>query len=306
MSCIAVDCGSTGVCANCGKHGSDTVKLKKCTACRIVKYCGVDCQRAHRKQHKKACKQRVVELEDEQLYSQGQERPEGDCCPICTLPISLPMNEQSLFKWCCMKLICKGCSLAAARRGMSDCAFCRTRMPDNDADRLAMIQARMEKKDPEAIYHLGEKYFQGGLGLRKDTRRAIELWTEAAELGSIEALYNLGVLYYTGEGVEQDEVKGIQFYKKAAMQGHVLSRNNLGCHEYDAEESTDKKNYDRAARHFLISAKMGWKDSLGNIKVMFMEGLATKELYAEALRGYRDAVDEMKSHDRDEANRLGY
>ena len=105
MSCIAVDDGSAGVCANCGKHESDTVKLKNCTACRLVKYCGVDCQRAHRKLHKKACKQRVAELKDEQLYSQGLERPEGDFCPICTLPIPFRMNENSLSMTCCMKRI---------------------------------------------------------------------------------------------------------------------------------------------------------------------------------------------------------
>ena len=47
---------------------------------------------AHRKQHKKECKKRAAELKDEQLYSQGHERPEGNFCPICTLPIPLPMG----------------------------------------------------------------------------------------------------------------------------------------------------------------------------------------------------------------------
>ena len=107
-------------CANCGKHGNGTVKLKNCTACRLVKYCGVDCQRAHRKQHKKACKQREAELKDEQLYSQGLERPEGHFCPICTLPIPLPIEQHSLFTYCCMKRVCNGCLLAVCRRGMGD------------------------------------------------------------------------------------------------------------------------------------------------------------------------------------------
>ena len=80
---VPADVEGEETCANCGKHGSNTVKLKSCTACRLVKYCGVDCQKAHRKQHKKACKQRAAELKDEQLYSQGHERPEGDFCPIC-------------------------------------------------------------------------------------------------------------------------------------------------------------------------------------------------------------------------------
>ncbi|EJK57731.1 hypothetical protein THAOC_22196 [Thalassiosira oceanica] len=158
MSCIAVDGGPADVCANCGsKLGSDAVKLKNCTACCLVKYCGVDCQRAHRKQHKKACKQRAAELKDEQLYSQGLERPEGDFCPICTLPIPLQVNEHSGFMVCCMKRICFGCSMAAQKRGMFDCAFCRT--PVSDDDDLTRIQARVSKNDPVAIHYLGQKYF---------------------------------------------------------------------------------------------------------------------------------------------------
>ena len=285
-------------CANCGKSGSDTVKLKNCTACRLVKYCGVDCQKAHRKQHKKACKQRAAELKDERLYSQGHERHEGDFCPICTLPIPLPMDEQSVFNTCCMKRVCKGCDFAAQKRGMHDCPFCRTPYPDNDADTLAMLQARVEKRDPGAISSLANKYHHGTLGLQKDMRRAVELYTEAAELGSIEALFNLGNAYYHGDGVPVDEAKGVQFWTKAAMQGHVEGRNNLGGYEWV------EGSHDRAVRHFLISAKVGSKMSVENIKNMFTLGIATKEQYAEALRGYQDAVKEMKSHDREEAKRL--
>jgi len=43
-------------CASCGKTGADDVKLKICTACKLVKYCSVECQKNHRPQHKKACK----------------------------------------------------------------------------------------------------------------------------------------------------------------------------------------------------------------------------------------------------------
>ncbi|EJK74510.1 hypothetical protein THAOC_03807, partial [Thalassiosira oceanica] len=286
-------------CANCGKPESDTVTLKKCNACRLVKYCSVDCQKAHRKQHKKACKQRAEELKDEELFSRGHERPEGDFCPICTLPIPLPMDDHSLLSLCCMERTCHGCAFAAKERGMSNCPFCRTPYPDpdnSDADTLAMVQARVLKKDPVAIHSLGKVYWHGVHGLQKDMRKAVELWTEAAELGSIEALFSLGVLYDRGEGgVEQDMAKAVGFYAKAAIQGHVESRYNLGGCE------GQMGNYDRALRHYLISAKMGMKDSVEAIKPMFMDGIATKEQYAQSLRGYQDAVEEMKSHDRDEA-----
>ncbi|EJK53252.1 hypothetical protein THAOC_27344 [Thalassiosira oceanica] len=297
MSCVPGDDGDE-VCANCGKTGSDAVKLKNCTACRLVKYCGVDCQRAHRKKHKKACKQRVAELKDEQLYSQGHERPEGDFCPICTLPIPLPMEDHAIFMPCCTKMICHGCAVAAQKRGMFDCAFCRTSPSVNDTDTLAKIQTRVLKKDPDATNFLGQKYFWGMNGLQKDMRRAVELWKEAAELGSIAALYSLGNAYYDGDGVQEDKAKVTQFWTKAAMQGHVLARANLGWLE------KGKGNHDRAVRHWLISAKMGDKDSVENINKLFIAGVARKEQFAEALKGYQDAVEEMKSHDRDEAKAI--
>ena len=181
---------------------------------------------------------------------------------------------------------------------MNGCPFCRTPIPDNDADMLAMIHARVEKKDPAAIYHLGGKYAQGGLGLQKDVRKAIRLWTEATELGSVDALYNLGEAYYRGDGVQADKAKAAEYFKKAAMQGHAESRYRLGVNE------GAKRNIIGALKHFLISAKMGDKKSIENIKNLSMAGIATKEQYTEALRGYQEAVEEMKSCDRDEAKAL--
>ncbi|EJK67449.1 hypothetical protein THAOC_11512 [Thalassiosira oceanica] len=299
MSCVPAVGKSDEACANCGKHGSGAAKLKICTACRVVKYCSVDCQKAHRKQHKRACKQRAAELEDERLYNQGHERPEGDSCPICALPIPPSVNEHSGFNACCMKRICLGCNLAAKKRGMAGCPFCRTPSPENEADVLVMVTARVEKKDPAAINFLGEQYCFGNFGLQMDMQRAVGLWTDAAELGSVEALFNLGTTYYFGKGVGNDETKAVEFYKKAAMKGNIGSRYQLGWIE------GQRGNDDRAARHLVISAKMGDKDSVETIQNLFRDGIVTKEQYAEALKGYQDALKEMKSHDRDEAKQLG-
>ena len=199
---------------------------------------------------------------------------------------------------CCMKTICFGCHGAAKKRGMDDCPFCRTPKPENHDDALAMIQAQVLKKDRVAIHQLGLHIYQGGLGLQKDMQRAVELYTEAAQLGSIEALFSIGSAYDLGKGAQQDKAKAAEFYRKAAMQGSVSARHNLGGYE------GQKGNHGRAVRHYLISAKMGLKESVAIIKLLFMGGLATNEQHSEALRGYQNAVEEMKSHDRDEAKRL--
>ncbi|EJK64851.1 hypothetical protein THAOC_14367 [Thalassiosira oceanica] len=234
------------------------------------------------------------------LMSSGHERPERDRCPICFDLIELPVGKHSKIKTCCMKKVCNGCILEARERGLNDtCPFCRTLLPDSYELMLTMIQKRVDKGDGEAITFLGYKYFYGQLGLAKDVSRAVELWTEAAELGSLDAHYQLGLVYYYGIGIGEDQPRGIHHWQQAAMKGHIHSRHNLGVAEYK------DGNYELAVQHWMISAKVGYEKSLNAIKDMFKEGRATKAQYAEALLGYRDAVEEMKSPQREEAKRLG-
>jgi len=195
-----------------------------------------------------------------------------------------------------MKRICCGCKVAAVKRDMFDCPFCRTPIiKDADvATALAMVQKRVDAEDPEAMAFLGTHYLFGSLGVQKDVKRSMELWTEAAELGSMDAHYELGCLFDNGKEVPQDETKAVRHWEKAAMLGHVLSRFNLGWLEHD------NGDYGRAVGHYLISAKMGDKKSLDAIKDMFAGGYVTTVQYAEALRGYQVAEEEMRSPERDE------
>ncbi|EJK43936.1 hypothetical protein THAOC_37571 [Thalassiosira oceanica] len=232
---------------------------------------------------------------EEELMSSGHELPERYTCPLCCLPIALPITEHSKFESCCMKQVCDGCILASNQRGLGDtCAFCRAPTPDSDAAKLALVQKRVDAKDPKATEILAEVYYHGDWGLKIDTQRANELWTEAARLGDLEAHFRLGHRYYKGEGVRKDRARAIRHCKHAAIQGHPESRHVLGLHEHG------KGNHELGVRHFMISAKMGFEESLDVIKDKFMEGHATKAQYAEALRGYQNALEETKSPQREE------
>ena len=50
---------------------------------------------------------------------------------------------------------------------------------------------------------------------------------KAAEKGDAISQYNLGVYYYTGNGVEQDEEQATNWFEKAAEQGHEGAANAL-------------------------------------------------------------------------------
>ena len=252
-----------------------------------------------RRQSIRRCEECVAAGNQLVLMKKGRERPEEDECPICNLLLPLDV-KQSFSKACCIKKVCKGCTLAARKRGMKDCPFCRTHTPNNGSEILAMTQKRVDAGDPMAIYYLGQQYDFEGHGLEKDVAKAVELYERAAELGVKEAHYCLGFLYSKGTDVEKDTAKAIRHYEAAAMKGDVLARHNLGWEEYAT------RNNDIALQHWMIAASLGDQDSLNNIKVLFMAGLATKAEYAAALRGFHNATEEMRSPNREEAFSSGF
>ena len=95
--------------------------------------------------------------------------------------------------------------------------------------------------------------------------------------------------------MRRDEDKAKHYYELAAMGGDSDARHNLGNAERRAG------NMDRSVKHYMIAAGCGNTGSLENIKRMFMNGVATKDDYIQALRAYQAYLDEIKSPQRDEA-----
>ena len=86
-------------------------------------------------------------------------------------------------------------------RAALNCAFCRTPFPDSDSGKLAMIQARVGKRIQRRSA-ISDR-ITGTLGLQKDTRKAAELYSEAAKLGSVEALLTSEMRKPPGKGFKR-------------------------------------------------------------------------------------------------------
>jgi len=280
------------VCASCGKAALDDVKLKKC-ACKLVKYCSVDCQKNHRSQHKKECKKRMAEIRDERLFRQPDESHLGEC-PICCLPLPIGGAKFSI-KPCCFKTICLGCDHANILREEAllqhpKCPYCREPLPKSEEERDRHLMKRIKANDPVALKAMCVKLHDEG-----DYEGAFEYLERAAALEDMDAHYNLSVMNRKGLGVERDEKKKIYHLEEAAIGGHPYARYNLGANE------GRNGRYERATKHFIIAAKLGYDDSLEAVKENFRRGFASKEDYAAALRGHQAAVDATKSKQREEA-----
>ena len=106
---------------------------------------------------------------------------------------------------------------------------------------------------------------------------------------------NISVMYGKGQGVEKNKKKEIYHLEEAAIGGHPKARYNL------ALEEERGGRYDRATKHLIIAAKLGYDDALNKLKEYFAKGFVRKEDYASALRGHQAAVDATKSEQRDAA-----
>jgi len=276
-------------CASCGIAANDDVKLKNCTACHLVKYCGVKCQREHRPKHKRACKKRAAELRDEILFKQPESSHLGDC-PICCLPLSLD-EEKSVMMACCSKTICNGCEYASVIRKINDkCPFCRHPTPKNQEEAVKDEMRRVEANDPVAVRNMGfKRYSEGG------DESAIEYLTKAAELGDVVAHFELSNFYRDGECIEKDMKKVIYHLEQAAIGGHPMARYNLGC----VEEENGR--FERAVKHWIIAASLGCDKSLKTLRKGYAVGRIQKEDFAAALRAHQAALDAAKSHQREAA-----
>ncbi|KAK1733468.1 Sel1-like repeat family protein [Skeletonema marinoi] len=237
-------------CASCGTAEVDDIKLKTCTACKSVRYCSVKCQREHRPQHKRACKKRAAELHDEILFKQPESSHEGDC-PICCLPISLDQKKSTLMS-CCSKIICNGCVHSNdiriyQEKLVSACPFCRHLDPKTKDEEIKNIMKRVNANDPVAMVQMGLRRYEDGI--------------MTVHLNMLIKQPNWG------KGVEKDLKKEVYHLEQAAIGGHPLARYNLGANE------KNNGRMDRAVKHWIIAAKLGYDASLDALKGGYEDGL---------------------------------
>ena len=278
------------VCANCGiAAAGDDIKLKTC-ACKLVKYCTVSCQKNHRPQHKKACKMGLAKLRDDNLFKMPDGSHLGEC-PLCCLPLSLDLELSSLTS-CCSELICDGCCYANAKsNGGERCPFCREPYAMSMEEAERNVAKRIKAGDPVAFRQKGiEAKIAGNYIV------ALDYLTKAAKMGDAESHYQLGEMHYAAQGMERDMKKAIYHYEEAAIGGHTTARHNLGTFE-----NNNYLRYDRAVKHYIIAASLGFDPSLSALQDLYKIGRVKKEDLAAAFRAHHAAVEGTKSSQREEA-----
>ena len=101
---------------------------------------------------------------------------------------------------------------------------------------IPLLKKSAEQRNLLAQTVLGTLYMYGNK-IRKDTLKARELFTEAAEhQDGFVAQYMLGLCYLNGEGVGKDEKKAFELFKKSAGQGRCTRYTSFEYFYLEAEK----------------------------------------------------------------------
>ena len=107
-----------------------------------------------------------------------------------------------------------------------------------------------------------------------DYDTAFREFSLAAESGLHLAQYNLGILYFFGQGVDKDLEQSFRWTQAAAEQGHVAAQHNLGSLYYEGQ-GVDRDRA-TAVEWYSTAAKAGHADAALLLAEMFQQGVSVR------------------------------
>lgn len=105
-----------------------------------------------------------------------------------------------------------------------------------------------ERNSPWAQFYLAGLYRK-----QQEYPLAIQWLEKSASQGYSPALYLLGKLYYTGEGVPLNRQKAFEYFEKAAAKGHLFAKRNI-AHDM----ISGRRGFNRIPGGVVMLARVLW------------------------------------------------
>lgn len=146
------------------------------------------------------------------------------------------------------------------------------------------VRARAEANDPQAQTTLGTLYQLGQGGLKADYKEALKWFQRAAQQGEPGAMYRLGYMYYSGQGVPQNVPEAVRWFKKSACEGFAVAQYTLG-RMFSTGQGVPQ-NHSEALRWFYHAAEQGYAPAQHQVGAMIFQGHGAPQDYLEACKWF--------------------
>ena len=161
-------------------------------------------------------------------------------------------------------------------------------------DYICNVIEGAERGNAKDQYLLGGIYSTGHGEIQVNHVKAFEWFKKSAAQGYAEAQYGLGLMYESGEGVNQNFSQAKEWYGKSAEQGNAKAQYHLGLMLYKASLG-DHQKFTQAFKWFEKSAAQGYAGAQFNLGVMYAQGEGVSQDFAQAISLWEQAA--AQKHD---------
>lgn len=161
--------------------------------------------------------------------------------------------------------------------------------PESAGNTIETLAKKAEAGDRDAAFELGQMYWYGQ-GADRDKKKAYGWFELAADQGDASSQYIIGMEYYMGVVGPKDRVAAAEWFLKAASQGYIDAQFNLGKMYYSGIGVPQLFN--KAATWFTEAAKQGHMGAQLQIGYMHDSGKGLAVNHYEAVKWYLKAAEQ--------------
>ena len=134
------------------------------------------------------------------------------------------------------------------------------------------LKARADANDVPAMEEIARRLIQG-VDIAKDQQAGAGWLLRAAQAGSAQSAFNVGVMYERGFVVERDSTKAVEWYRKAAGANVAMAKHNLALLLRDGKGAP--RNGQEAVDLLRSAARQGMAASMFALADIYERGDAT-------------------------------
>lgn len=144
------------------------------------------------------------------------------------------------------------------------------------------------KAHPYAQFSLGVMYYSG-LGIEQSHSKAFTLYKVSAKNGIPQAYSALGDMYFNGQGIPEDKEEAVKCYENAAKLGDPAAHLSLAqCYNKGSGvEASFQKSFD----HYKAAADAELVLGIYNVAVHYFAGKGVEHSFEKAIEYFQKAAD---------------
>ncbi|MFO1161440.1 MAG: SEL1-like repeat protein [Reyranellaceae bacterium] len=167
---------------------------------------------------------------------------------------------------------------------------------------IDQVRAKANANDIPAMEEFARRLIQG-IGVPKDQQAGAGWMLRAAQRGSAQSAFNVGVMYERGFVVERDSARAIEWYRKAADAGLAMAKHNLALMLREGKGAPRDGN--EAIELLRSAARQGMSASMFTLGDIYDRGDVIPKDQAMALAWFAITAEFESQTNRDGDSQLG-